>query len=68
MLISSYSSDPTSSQYGNHMTPEEVINFFAPPQSSIDAIVIWLTESGISADRIGQSVNKQVFYFALDLI
>lgn len=42
------------------MTAEEVINFFAPPQSSVDAVTTWLTESGISADRIGQSVNKQV--------
>ncbi|PNP37057.1 hypothetical protein TGAMA5MH_11028 [Trichoderma gamsii] len=37
------------------MTPEEVIDFFAPPRSSVDAVIAWLTESGISADRIGQS-------------
>jgi tripeptidyl-peptidase-1 len=42
------------------MTPEEIIDFFAPPQSSVNAVITWLTESGISADRIGQSVNKQV--------
>lgn len=42
------------------MTPEEVIDFFTPPQSSVDAVITWLTESGISTDRIVQSVNKQV--------
>jgi tripeptidyl-peptidase-1 len=42
------------------MTPEEVIDFFAPPKSSVDAVITWLTEFGITANRIGQSVNKQV--------
>ncbi|KAL6889192.1 peptidase S8/S53 domain-containing protein [Trichoderma evansii] len=56
-------SDPASFQYGNHMTPEEVIDVFAPPQSSVDTVITWLTESGISANRIGQSVNKQWVQF-----
>ena len=42
------------------MTAEEVIEYFAPPQVSVDAVIDWLVSSGISRDRIGQSLNKQV--------
>ncbi|KAI0018743.1 subtilisin-like protein [Xylariomycetidae sp. FL0641] len=56
-------SNPESANYGKHMTSEEVIDFFAPQQSSIDAVTDWLTSSGISKDRIGLSVNKQWIQF-----
>ncbi|KUI69579.1 Tripeptidyl-peptidase sed1 [Cytospora mali] len=52
-------SNPDSSIYGQHMTAEEVVDFFAPQQASVDIIIDWLVSSGISRDRIGQSVNKQ---------
>ncbi|ROW03279.1 hypothetical protein VSDG_01502 [Cytospora chrysosperma] len=52
-------SDPASGNYGKHMSADEVIDFFAPEQSSVDVVVDWLVSSGISRDRIGQSVNKQ---------
>jgi tripeptidyl-peptidase-1 len=55
-----YSSNPASANYGKHMTAEEVIDFFAPAQATVDAIFGWLTDSGIAAERIGHSVNKQV--------
>lgn len=42
------------------MTPEEVIDFFAPQSSTIDAVTEWLVESGISVDRFAISANKQV--------
>lgn len=42
------------------MTAEEVIDFFAPTEDSVNAVLSWLTESGINAERIGLSVNKQV--------
>lgn len=45
------------------MTSEEVIDFFAPHQASKDAVVDWLVASGISADRIGHSANKQWIQF-----
>ncbi|MAD83857.1 MAG: hypothetical protein CL912_12920 [Deltaproteobacteria bacterium] len=57
------SSTPGSASYGDHMTPEEVIEFFAPRQSSTDAVMNWLASSGISADRCAPSVNKQVFVY-----
>jgi tripeptidyl-peptidase-1 len=42
------------------MTPEEVIEFFSPAQTTVDVVKEWLISSGIPADRIGHSVNKQV--------
>jgi tripeptidyl-peptidase-1 len=42
------------------MTTEEVVEFFAPHQSTVDAVTEWLVESGISADRFAISANKQV--------
>lgn len=42
------------------MTSQEVIDFFTPHQDSVEAVIGWLVESGISRDRIGQSANKQV--------
>lgn len=55
-----YRSYPGSSDYGKHMTAGEVIDFFAPEQSSVDVVIDWLVSAGISRNRIGQSVNKQV--------
>lgn len=54
------SSIPGSANYGQHMTAEEVIDFFAPHSSSVDAVTEWVVASGISADRVSLSVNKQV--------
>lgn len=42
------------------MTAEEVIDFFAPEESSVNIVIDWLVSSGISRNRIGQSFNKQV--------
>ncbi len=42
------------------MTVEEVTEFFAPHAETSDAVIEWLTASGISADRVAVSVNKQV--------
>lgn len=55
-----HSSTPGSSTFGKHMTPEEVIDFFAPEESTVETVKGWLISSGISAERIGHSVNKQV--------
>ncbi|KAJ1328207.1 tripeptidyl-peptidase I [Microdochium nivale] len=56
-------SDKTSEYYGKHMTAEEVIDFFAPPQSLVDAVAGWISSSGISEERIGLSANKQWLQF-----
>lgn len=59
-LLTILSSDPTSSNYGKFMSAEEVIDFFAPTTSRVEAITSWLTNAGIPADRISQSANRQV--------
>ncbi|KAH8817299.1 Pro-kumamolisin, activation domain-containing protein [Xylogone sp. PMI_703] len=56
-------STPGSAHYGKHMTSEEVIEFFAPAQSSVDAVMDWLVSSGIAPSRISQSTNKQWIQF-----
>lgn len=42
------------------MTANEVIDFFAPEQSTTDAVSQWLVESGLSTDRLSVSANKLV--------
>ncbi|KAI1335592.1 subtilisin-like protein [Xylariaceae sp. FL0016] len=56
-------SNPKSSNYGKHLSSEEVIDFFAPAQDSVDAVLDWLVASGISRERIAQSVNRQWIQF-----
>ncbi|CAK7264275.1 hypothetical protein SEPCBS119000_000905 [Sporothrix epigloea] len=56
-------SDPKSPDYGKHMSAKEVIDFFAPDRTSVDAVVNWLTSAGIHVDRITQSANKQWIQF-----
>ncbi|KAL5089120.1 hypothetical protein Trisim1_005975 [Trichoderma cf. simile WF8] len=56
-------SNPRSPNYGKHMTVEEVTDFFAPAQSSVDAVIDWLVSAGIDRKRISQSANKQWIQF-----
>jgi tripeptidyl-peptidase-1 len=45
------------------MTAEEVIDFFAPSDESVDAIIEWVTSAGIDRDRVSLSANKQWIQF-----
>ncbi|KAF2770431.1 subtilisin-like protein [Teratosphaeria nubilosa] len=56
-------SHPDSHEYGNHWSAEEVNEFFAPSQDTVDAVRGWLHEAGIEGERISQSVNKQWLQF-----
>lgn len=58
-------SNPSSRGFGVRMTAREIIDFFAPPKESVDAVMEWLVSGGISANRISQSANKQVGMDAL---
>lgn len=53
-------SDPNSPNYGNHLSPEEVLQFFEPSEDRVKAVTEWLVSEGISASRISRSRNKQV--------
>lgn len=56
-------SNPSSSRYGQHFTPEEIHDLFAPAKHSVDGVREWLESAGISGERISQSVNKQWIQF-----
>ena len=49
---------PDSPAYGQHWTPEQIVNFFAPSESTVDSIRKWLCGSGIAEDKLRHSVNK----------
>jgi tripeptidyl-peptidase I len=49
---------PDSSSYGRHWTLEQVVEFFAPSQSTVSAITGWLTEEGIAEHQLQLSPNK----------
>lgn len=51
-------SDPTSPKYGEHWTADQVADFFAPAEATVNAVKEWLTASGIDASRISQSRSK----------
>lgn len=57
------SSNPASPRYGQHYTVEEIHKTFAPAQNTVETVKAWLQESGISAHRVSQSVNKQWLQF-----
>lgn len=51
-------SHPESPNFGQHFTPEEIIENFAPSKETVDNVINWLADSGISRDRLKISANK----------
>lgn len=49
---------PDSPTYGQHWTPEKVVDFFAPSESTVYSIQTWLNTSGIIEDKLRISPNK----------
>ena len=49
---------PDSPTYGQHWTPEKVVDFFAPGESTVRSIRKWLNTSGISENKLRISPNK----------
>ncbi|GJJ08142.1 hypothetical protein Clacol_002350 [Clathrus columnatus] len=45
-------SHPDSPNYGQHWTPEKVIETFKPSFETVDTVTKWLKEAGISVERI----------------
>ncbi|EPE07993.1 alkaline serine protease [Ophiostoma piceae UAMH 11346] len=56
-------SNPLSTQYGKHLSIEEVTEMFAPSSEAVDEVTAWVVDSGIPADRISVSANKQWLQF-----
>ena len=51
-------SHPESPNYGQHFTPMEVVDTFAPSEETVSAVTNWLVDSGFSHDRLRLSANK----------
>ncbi|KAI9435149.1 subtilisin-like protein [Lactarius indigo] len=49
---------PDSPTYGQHWTPEKVVDFFAPSELTVSSIRTWLSTSGIAEDKLRLSPNK----------
>ncbi|KAI8634505.1 peptidase S8/S53 domain-containing protein [Xylariaceae sp. FL1651] len=56
-------SNPASENYGKHLSAEQVADFFAPLESSVQAVKDWLVDAGIAPHTISQSTNKQWIQF-----
>ncbi|KAL7907816.1 putative Tripeptidyl-peptidase sed1 [Trichoderma velutinum] len=56
-------SNPRSPDYGKHMSPEEVIEMFAPSENAFDAVKEWLVSAGFADEAISLSANKQWIRF-----
>jgi len=55
--------DPSSSRYGKHWTAEQVANMFAPSQETIDRTKSWLSDFGITEDRLSFSTGRNWIEF-----
>ncbi|KAI0783459.1 subtilisin-like protein [Abortiporus biennis] len=51
-------SHPTSPNYGKHLSPEEIVETFAPNSETIDTVSNWLVESGINKERLRLTPSK----------
>ncbi|KAJ6476108.1 subtilisin-like protein [Mycena sanguinolenta] len=51
-------SHPESPTYGQHLSPEEIVNLFAPSHETIAAVKNWLVDSGLSHERLRLSPSR----------
>ena len=51
-------SHPESPEYGKHWTAGRIVEHFAPSRDTVEAVVEWLGQSGISRDRLRLSSSK----------
>ncbi|KAK7042011.1 family S53 protease-like protein [Favolaschia claudopus] len=50
-------SDPTSSRYGQHLTPKQVADYVRPTAESVSAVTSWLKANNISATSVTPAGN-----------
>lgn len=58
ILTQTHSSDPKSSEYGNHYTKDQVVSTFAPDAQTVEAVKSWLIVNAIPAASIKQTQNQ----------
>ena len=51
-------SDPSSPKYGQHWSPERIIDTFGPSDDAVQAVTDWLVSSGIKPSRIRPSPGR----------
>lgn len=51
-------SHPQSPTYGQHWSPADIVDVFAPTDETIATVTAWLTDSGLTSDRIRLTANK----------
>ncbi|KAH9932747.1 subtilisin-like protein [Epithele typhae] len=51
-------SHPTSASYGQHFSPEDVVELFRPSDVTVASVTEWLVGEGISPDRLKMSASK----------
>ncbi|KAI0775553.1 subtilisin-like protein [Trametes elegans] len=49
---------PSSPSYGQHFSPEDIVDTFAPSHETVSAVTDWLVESGIAKERLRLSASK----------
>ena len=49
---------PNSPAYGQHWTPERIVDFFSPSDSTVASVRTWLGASGIDEDKLRLSLDK----------
>ena len=53
--------DPQSPKYGQHWTPQQVLDTFRPRQDSVDVVTSWLSsELGLDSHSLGLSPGRDV--------
>ena len=56
-------SDPTSPNFGQHWTAEQVKRHFVPSQDSVQEVLTWLSASGIPQSTLRTSLNRGHIFF-----
>lgn len=51
-------SHPDSPNYGQHWSPNRVVDHFSPSNSTVATVKDWLTYAGLSSNRLRHSVSK----------
>ena len=51
-------SHPESERFGQHYTPEEIVDLFAPRPESISTVTNWLVDAGFARERLRLSANR----------
>lgn len=58
-----HSSNPQSDKFGHHLTRSEINKLVAPSKHSVDAVVSWLAEHGVTSDMLENTEGSDFISF-----